>query len=153
MSLGSISKCVPQPFPKSSNFLDVLWLFPTGQALANLWLCCYGCIRILAAFSDLTHVSWELLFRGQIVDTSLTTPQAGSQPPWPPELPCAPCSSDQLTWSAVCSSKPQPCQASYLAATEADAASSHTFIQLLLRCWWKCPWCFSLLTLWTCMTP
>lgn len=107
MSLGGIPKaflshCLLRP--KSSNFLDILWLFPTGQSSVNLCLCHYGYIRILKALSNLTHVSWELLFQRQMVDTSLTAPQAGSQPPWPLELPCLHCSSDQLTWSAACSS-------------------------------------------------
>lgn len=133
--LGGISKSVPHPFPKSSNFLDILWRFPTSQASINLCLCHYGCIRILEALSDLTPVSWELLMQRQMVDPSLTTPQAGSQLPCPPELRSVPCSSDQLTWPALCSSKPQPWQATYLAATGADASYSQTFTQLLLSCW------------------
>lgn len=80
MSLEGISKSIPQPLPKSCNFLAILWPFPTGQASVNLCLCHYGYIRMLNALSDLTHVSWELLFHRQMVDTSLRAPQAGLSP-------------------------------------------------------------------------
>lgn len=142
MSLGGNFQKHFSAIAQIVQFSGYFVVFPTGQASVHLCLCHYGHVRISTALSDLTDVSWELLFQRHRGDASLRAPRAGSQPPWPLEQPCVPCSSNQLTWSEGCSSKPQPCPASFLAATEAHAPYPQAFIQLLLGCWWNCPWCF-----------